>query len=196
MSTAEVLEHVQNHWQSARPHVATAVNRAADAAQGVARHWKVIGFNLLVLPALVIIYWTINSIGLRLTFPVLSFKVYKIPGFAVLRMYQGWKDLDLANVTAMGLLFFVWLFAVLMMHIFVYGGFRRARVNERFVNSFIATAGMVLVIIDAVMFYNGMNEQGSVFGNGEISVMQVVLTIGYSTALLGVAFVHTLLENH
>jgi hypothetical protein len=195
MSSAEVRQILRERWESAKPHVTAAIDHSVSFFEWLLLNWKLVVFNLVVLPVLGIIYWTINSIGLRLTIPALAFKVSKVPGFSALRHYHGWRDLDLAHVAALGLLALVWVFTLLMFHVFMYGGFRRNNANESFVHGFVLTIGAVLVIVDAVMFYNGIGEQGSFFSNDGVSSMQIVLTIAYSATLLAVAFLHTLLEN-
>jgi hypothetical protein len=196
MSNSQEFEIDRQWWAAGKPGVSAVLAQLGSTFQWLAGHWKVVAINLFALPILGLIYWTINSIGVRLTFPVMAAKVYRVPGFGFLRHYYGWQDLDLANIMALGLLAFVWALTVLMMHIFLYGSFCREDVNEQFVNKFIPVAGLVLVIFDAVMFCNGIGEQSGILGNDGVSPMQIVLTIGYSTAMLTLAFFHAYLENH
>jgi len=195
MSTAEVLQTAQEYWGSAKARVVAVLDCFVSIIQWLAQNWKLVLFNLGALTFLGLIYWTVNSIGLRLAFTSMAFKLYKVPGLSSLRHYHGWRDLDLANVAAMVLLFLVWVFTVLMFHIFMYGGFRMKSINAWFVNMFIPVAGLVLVIVDALIFYHGVGEQTGLFNDGGVSLTQIIMTVAYSSVILAVAFLHCLLEN-
>ena len=96
----------------------------------------------------------------------------------------------------LGMLVLVWVFTVLLMHIFVYGSFRFRGINERFANKFILTAGVVLIIADAVMFSLGLREQSTFLSGDGVSLPQIIMAVAYATGLLCIAFLHVLLENH
>ena len=68
-------------------------------------------------------------------------------------------------------------------------------INESFANAFIPVVGIVLVIVDAVMFFNGIGEQAGFLGGEGMSLMQVMLTLAYSAAILAVAFLHNLYDT-
>ena len=195
MSTMDAHLTAQDHWDSLRGRLAAVLDWFASIFERLAENWKLVVFNVVALPVLGIIYWTINSIGLRLTIPILATKVYKIPGLSVLRHYRDWRELDLANVTAIVLLLLVWEFSLRMFRLFMRGSVGLENVNEQFANSFIPIVGIVLVIIDAVMFYNGIGEQAGFLTGDGMSLMQVMLTLAYSAAILAVAFLHTVYEN-
>ena len=196
MSTTEAFRTAQDRWLSAKPRITALIDWAAFMYHWLARNRKLVAVNLFALPVLGLIYWTINSIGLRLTVSGFTTKLYRIPGLSALRHYHGGRDLDLANVAALGMLILVWIFTVLTMHIFMRGGFHFSTLNERFVNGFVVAAGLVLLIADATMFTFGVAEQSSYLRSASLSLPQIILAVTYATALLCVAFLHVLSENH
>ena len=157
-------------------------------------NFKLILFNQFVLPLLGLLYWQINSIGLRLAIPQLGAKLHKFVLFTWMRRYQGWKEFDWANLGAIAQLAVVWAATVLMMRVFVYGTIPGKPINEQFVRRFILIAGTILLVWDATMFYKGISDFGWLGGNGGVTT--VIVTIGWMTALLILAFIETMLQRH
>jgi hypothetical protein len=154
-------------------------------------------FSAFILPVLGLIYWHVNSIGLRMTIPPLAANLYTFFLFAPLADYEGWRDLDYGNVAALFQLSVVWAFTVLMLRIFVYReipAIKGTQMNEQFVRRFIITVGLVLLVWDAAMFYRGICDYGG-FGENEVEVMPVIATAGYTTAILAVGFLHLILKH-
>jgi hypothetical protein len=141
MSTPRVLQTAQEYWASTKAHRVSFLDWIASIFQWLVRNFKLILFNLIVLPILGLVYWSVNSVGLRLSTSALGVKLHRLPlpGFSVLRHYHGWRDIDLANVFAILQLGLVWVAAVLVMHVMVYGGFRLRNINEEFVRKFVLT---------------------------------------------------------
>jgi len=155
---------------------------------------KLILFNLFVMPLLGLLYWQINSIGLRLAIPQLGAKLHKFVLFTWMRRYQGWKEFDWANIGAIAQLAVVWAATLLLMRVFVYGTIPGKPINEQFVRRFILIAGTILLVWDATMFYKGISDYGWMGGNGGVTT--VIVTIGWMTALLILAFIETMLQRH
>lgn len=181
---------------SAKARVASVVDRIAAVFEWVASHFKVIVFNLAVLPGLGLIYWTVNSVGLRLSVPVLATKLYKLPlpHFSRLGNYHGLRDLDLANIAALGMLVLVWIFTVLILHIVVRGGLKIGKINPDFTAKFVLTVGFILIVVDAATFFHGIGEQAGLLSGGGVSLMQILLTIAYTTVIFALAFLHLICE--
>ena len=156
---------------------------------------KLICFNLFVLPLLALLYWEINSIGLRLSMAELGVKLHKFVLFTWMRRYQGWKEFDWANLGALAQLAIVWATTVFLMRILVYGTIPGKRaINEQFVRRFIIISATILLIWDSVMFYTGISDTGWLGGSGGIRT--VIVTVGWMTALLTLAFIETMLQRH
>ena len=185
---------IADRWNGVKERLAPIRAFPAAVVLWVSARWRIIAFNLAVLPVLGLIYFNVNSIGLRLTIPALALKLHRV-GLPSLRHYHWWRDLDLANVAALGMLILVWVFALFLMRLLLLGRCHVQGVNEPLTRAFVLTAGSVLLIADAVMFYHGIGEQAGLFGGGKASWTQIVLTVAYSTALLAVAFLHVLLEQ-
>ena len=198
MSTAEVAQTARESWASAKARMASILDRIAALFQCIFLQWKVILLNLIVLPPLGIVYWTIIAAGGRMLAPILATKLYKVPVpgvFAWMRHYVTWRDIDIANVLALIVLGIVWLAAGLMMHILVYGGFRKRGAKESFLRGFVLTAAPVLILANAALFYASLGETGGIFGNQRFSVSQLIMTILYTTVLVFFAFLEVLCEN-
>ena len=198
MSTAEPFRTAQHFWASAKSRMASIFDSIAASFQLIFLQWKIILFNTAVLPLLGVVYWTIIAAGGRMLAPILATKLYKVPVpglFAWMRHYVTWRDIDIANVLALIVLGVVWLAAGLMMHIHVYGSFRKKGANESFLRGFVLTAAPVLILADAAIFYASLGEVGGIFGNQRFSVSQLIMTILYTAVLMFFAFVEVLLEN-
>lgn len=197
MSTTQVAQAAQEYWASATASFVHVLDWVASFFRWLTRNFKLILFNLMVLPILALVYWTINSVGLRLSAPALGVKLYRIPlpGFSTMRHYHGWREIDLANVFAIIQLGLVWVAAVMVMHVMLYGGSRLRSMNEEFVCNFVLSVGIVLLLGDTVLFYIGVGETGGLLSTGGVSLTQIVITIVYTGILLFVAFLHCLLED-
>ena len=184
----------KEHCVSTLPHVVTYSDDEPQPWSWTHINIKLILFNLLVLPILALLYWQINSIGLRLAIPQLGAKLHKFVLFTWMRRYQGWKEFDWANMGAIAQLAVVWAATVLLMRVFVYGTIPGKPINEQFVRRFILISGTILLVWDATMFYKGISDFGWLGGNGGITT--VIVTIGWMTALLTLAFIETMLQRH
>ena len=183
---------VRGVWDSIKARLLSILEVFAAIFQWIVVQWRVVLFNLAVLPVFGLIYFHVNAAGARMTFPPLALKLWKA-GLPVLRRYHFWRDVDLAHVAALGLALMVWIAVVLMIHIYLYGGFRFQSINNEFATKFVMVAGSILLVADMALFFHGVGETGGILG-GEFSLMQVILTIAWTTALCFLGFLHCLLE--
>lgn len=198
MSTAEVVRTARESWASAKARLASVLDRIVAFFQWFFLQWKLILFNLAVLPALATVYWTIIAAGTRTMAPILATKLYKVPApgvFAWMRHYVTWREIDVANVLSLIVLAFVWVAASLMMHVLVYGGFRMRGVTSQFARKFVLTTAPVLLLADAALFYVALGETNGLFAHQQFSLTQLIMTILYTTLLLFLAFLEVLLEH-
>ena len=179
-------------WESIKARLLSVLEVLAVNLQWVAVQWKVVLFNLAVLPVFGLIYFHVNAAGARITFPPLALKLWKA-GLPMLRRYHFWRDLDLAHVAALGLAVMVWIAVVLMIRIYLRGGLRFEAINNEFATRFVLVAGGILLVADMALFYHGVGETAGIFG-GDFSLMQVILTLAWTAALCFLGFLHCLLE--
>lgn len=188
----EAAPSARRIWNSIKARLMSIVDMIASTLQWAAVQWKIVLFNLSVLPVYGLLYFHVNAAGARMTFPPLALKLWKA-GFPMLRGYHFWKDVDLAHVASLGLGVIAWIAVVLMIHIYLYGGFRFQGINNQFATKFVMVAGSILVISDMALFYHGVGETSGIIG-GEFSLMQVILTLAWTTTLCFLGFLHCLLE--
>lgn len=193
MSALQSIPSPREYFRLFASRLAAVLDLAGSAFLWLALNWKAILLNLIVLPVMAIVYWTVSSMGLRLLVDIFSYKLYRIVGFSWMRHYYGLRDIDLGNVCALGLLLFVWVFTLLAMHVWCCGGLRKRGLNERFVNSFVVSVAIALTVADGTLFFRGIGEQ--MLLTSGFSAMQVIITLAYSISIYGLAFLHCLLEH-
>jgi len=169
------------------------LRRLTPVLRWLLRRWLLLTFHLAVVLIIGTLYWTISSMGLRLTMDSLCPKLHTVVGLSFFRHFQGWRDIDLANVVALGLFLMVWLFSVLATHIFCYGSLETKGMLQDRVAPLVYSVAAIMSTADAVIFYRGLGEQ--MLGSDEFSAVQVLLTLAYSASLYALAFVHCLLER-
>jgi len=153
-------------------------------------------FTVFVIPLLGMIYWIVNSQGIRISIPIFGMKLYKIPipGFSFLEHYKGLRDLDLAHVFAIFMLFAVWSLSVRLLKILLFGYETDQRINAEFHLRFLYCVFAVVIICDVIMFFRGIGDQGALLA-GSGSLTPLIATIGYTGLLAFVAYVHVMLKR-
>jgi hypothetical protein len=159
-------------------------------------NYKSLMFTAIVIPVLGLIYWIVNSQGLRLSISIFATKLYDIPlpGFSFLARYKGVDDLDLAHVFAIFMLFAVWFLTVRLLKMFLFGYEADARLNNTFHKGFLYSVSAVVILADLVMFYQGILDQTWGFGSAG-GLTPAIATIGYTGLLAFLAYVHIILER-
>ena len=157
---------------------------------------KSITFSLLVIPVLGMIYWVCNSQGVRISLPIFGMKLYRIPipGFSFMQHYQNLRDLDLAHVFAIFMLFAVWVLSIALLEMFLFGVRADERLNMKCHIRFLYCISAVIIISDIVMFYRGIADQGGLL-DASGGLTPVIATVGYTGLLAFVAYVHVMLKR-
>jgi hypothetical protein len=73
------------------------------------RNWNWFLLDCLFLPCMGLMYWTVNAEGLRITFPAMATKLYKVPLASLFRLGH-WKlfhEIDIAPFFALAMLIVV-----------------------------------------------------------------------------------------
>ena len=154
-------------------------------------------FSVLVIPVLGMIYWIVNSQGIRISLPIFGTRLHKIPipGFSFLQHYQNVRDLDLAHLFAVFMLFAVWVLSVALLEIHLFGIRADERLNMRYHIRFLYCISAIVIITDILMFYRGIADQGGLL-DASGGLTPLIATVGYTGLLAFVAYVHVMLKHH
>jgi len=179
---------------------------AAERAIGemrsmLARTWKRLNFRsflwtCLVLPCLGVIYWMVNSQGARMKMPVLAIRLWKIPipGFSHLRGWEGLRQIDLAHIFAMFLLFATWYLSCKVLTALLFDEVGHNPDTDAVVyRRIVYVLAGIIIPLDVVLFFYGVAEQGGWGGGGFVPVFAA---IAYAGVLGFCAFVHVNLKNN
>ncbi len=153
-------------------------------------------FNCLVLPVLGLLYIKVNSMGLRISLPLLSERLHKFFLFSFLGNFVGYRDLDWAYPAALFQMVIVWIFSQYMLEAYLFGtisAIAHLKGNEQFARRFVVAIGAILLLWDMAMFNVGISDT-SLFGTG-FSPIAIICTLGYTAGLLGAAFLHVVFKN-
>jgi len=159
-------------------------------------NYKSLLFTVIFIPLLGMIYWIVNAQGIRMSIPIFGMKLYKVPfpGFSFLANYKGLRDLDLAHVFALFMLFAVWYLSVRLLKILLFGYDRQDGINAGFDLRFLFCVSAVVILIDVTMFYRGIADQGGLL-TGTGGLTPLIATVGYSGLLAFVAYTHLMLQR-
>jgi len=157
---------------------------------------KSILFCVLALPMLGTIYSHVNSQGIRGLLPIFGTRLHKmpVPGFSFMQHYQNLRDLDLAHVFAIFMLFGVWVLGIALMEMFLFGVRADARLNMKFHIRFLYCISSIVIITDLFMFYRGCVHQGG-WEDSTGGLTALIATVGYTGLLAFVAYVHVMLKR-
>ncbi len=151
------------------------------------------GMNLLLMPLVAVIYVTINAEGLRAFMPFFGMPVYRlpVPGFGILREYDGWNRLDLGHITAFGLLILLsWIWAWVVKNLARTGDSefeREYRSTLFYIWSIVSTA---LIGIEASVFFAGLVSFGGGLWSSTSWAVALGVTALYMLGMLCIAKWH------
>jgi hypothetical protein len=159
-------------------------------------NWKSLGFNIMVVPVLGLLYGIVNSQGMRVSIVTLALKLYKIPlpGFSYLERIKNIRDLDLAHIFALFMLVAVWILSTALVELLLFGVRSDARLNMRANVRLLYCLSAMVLICDVAMFYRGIGDQGGLLDAGG-GATALIATVGYSGLLAFVAYVHVMLKR-
>lgn len=122
------------------------------------------GINLLVLPLVAVVYWTIIKDGLDFILPIGKMPLYRlaIPGAGLLKAYDGFDRLTLSHIVSL-VAFSAALFLWARVFVEMMGGGTLSGLKHRSPIVYWILAAIVFVILagDASLFYIGLQIQAS-----------------------------------
>jgi hypothetical protein len=127
---------------------------------------------------------------------IFGMKLYRIPvpGFSYMQHYQNLRDLDLAHVFAIFMLFAVWVLGIALIEMLLFGVQADERLNMTYHVRFVYSIAGVVIVTDILMFYRGIADQGGLLDtNGGLTPL--IATVGYMGLLAFVAYVHVMLKR-
>lgn len=144
---------------------------------------------------LILVYGILITKGLRLLYPEMGFKLYKIfPWMEDFEMTYSW---DLALLSAYAVLFFSCFFWDLTMKLLLTKDFeekfRRWGWPVDLTKNIIYTIGAIVILFDASVFYRAFNS--AVWGQTGFSFWALLATIGYVTFVVASTFVSHYLDQ-
>lgn len=149
--------------------------------------------KLAMLACLFLVYWVVDSAGVRAIAPDAATKLYKvpIPGFSLLEDYEWTFRLDVAHLLVI-VLFAASLFACgVVVRLQLLGDIGRPvwlECDEQLYRQLVLGFAGFALLLDCVVFYCGASAQGGFLGGDYIvSLPTLFLTLAYAVALLGVA---------
>lgn len=155
--------------------------------------FKAVAWKVFTLPPIMIVYIMLVAPGLRFIAPEFGVKLHKfpLPGFSYLRHYEGFDRMDLAHIFAVIMLVAVWYFLLKLMTIVFDDKFYFANKswNSEPYSWFVLAAGLVLLVIDCVLFYTSLTCHGSVWGGSVFSFSATLATLLYLSLNLFIVFV-------
>ena len=162
-------------------------------------NYKRICWNGISLPIVAVIYWTVNSDGVRAQLPILGMRLYKLPLPFVshLQDFEATYRLDLAHVFVMVLLFAVWYVLRSLIRIYLFGfdqDCKREIDQDRHQNLMIGI-GIILMTGDLFIFYQGLSSNFYGWQEETNFITSLVSTIVYGGVLFFVSYIHVTLED-
>jgi hypothetical protein len=164
------------------------------------RRMKALAWKCLSLPCLGLIYWVVNSQGIRTQMPIFALRLYKVPlpGLGLLQYFEALCQLDLANIFAMFLLFGVWYLSVAVLRALLYDWTpgSKALANPRLYRRLIFVLAPIVIGGDMLVFYGGLaNRVDTVWGEPSPFV-PAVATVVYMGLLVFVSLIHVTFEEN
>jgi hypothetical protein len=162
--------------------------------------WKAWAWKIGSFPFLAIVYVSVISDGLRRLVPELGVPLWRavpLPGFSLLRNYEGLRKLDLAHMLSLILLFaswFMWV-AVLRTLFFPRDFAHRAGLNLPVYTKFVFGLACVILVCDSSLFYYALVNGGIWGGNAFMSFPALLATCAYTALLVFVSYVTLHLED-
>jgi hypothetical protein len=156
---------------------------------------KIIAFylgNLIVMPAILLIYMTVSSAGLADMVEVLGTKIYQmpIPGASFLEAMDGWNKVSIAMVMAIVLaivLTIVWkkVFEALQDP----GRIQNLKKENPFLLYLVTAIYTLTILVDSTVFYIGLNSTFAASWNDQAQYIPLLATVMFSSilALMGAA---------
>lgn len=167
---------------------------------------RLILFRFAVTPVLLILYWFISSDGLRRVIPYTGTRLYKVPlpGLSYLEDFEAFYRLEISHVFVVFLLWAVWKSWVMILRLFLLGSqtFQARYVDTRvpvkphvYMNILICV-GCVLLLFDALLFFQGLSAKTTLWGNPQSKpfFVPLIATVLYIAMLLFLAFHEVNLE--
>jgi len=159
-------------------------------------NYKSLAFTVFIVFLLGMIYWVVNSQGIRISLPTLGMKLHKVPlpGFSILAHYKGLRDLDLAHMLALAMLIAVWFLSVGLLKVLLFGYEPNERLNASFHLPFLYCVSAIVIFTDLTMFYVGVADQGGLL-TGSGGFTPLVATVGYAGLIAFVAYTHVMFKR-
>lgn len=154
------------------------------------RFWpivKLVGWCIVTIPVMVLLYVTMIAEGIRIKFSFWATPIYKIKGMPkAFEQFDYLHRLDLALPASIGLLCLVWLSWDQLLQLWIVpADFHiRPRQKPEVYKRIIVSVALTLLLFDAYMFYSAMSFMG---WGGKFSPTALLATIGYAVALIAVA---------
>ena len=175
--------------------VHTPVPRTDALSSWKTLNFKSVLFTCFVIPILGVIYWIVNSQGIRVSLPIFAMRLHKlpIPGLSYLRKWQNLRDLDLAHVFALFMLVAVWSLSSTVWRLLLYGDAPSNRIDPVLYRRCLFSIAAPVIMCDLLMFWRGAADQAGLFGGG--GLIPLAATIGYTGLLAFVSFRHVTLQD-
>ncbi len=160
---------------------------------------KAVCWKLLTLLCIGLVYWTVNSEGIRLSMPVFATPLRKLPVplLSYLRHWEYSYRFDLAHLFALFMLFAVFHLLVLMTRITLFGkdapGLPK-RIDLDLYTRIVFALGIIFVVGDCLLFFVGVRHHAGSWGGANFLVAVVATTL-YLTVLGFVSFMYVVLES-
>jgi len=165
-----------------------------STVQVLSVNWLLLLWNALTLPSIGIIYTVVNAQGIRAHMPVFGIRLYKIPlpGFSMLRDYEGTYRLDFAHVFAFILLLTVWCLWIVIVRGLLYGHDEVADPRFHPTRYFTLVYSLAAIIIpgDAIIFYAGLSDRVDSLWAGPNAFVPIIATVIYMAILAFIGMVH------
>ena len=145
-------------------------------------YWRVLQYSLWMIASKAIISVVIFGImceGLRIIVPPVSEKLSKLPFLHFLKHYEETRNLDLAMLFAIGLIFGVWVLLSQVIEILLDLDKIQYFTPDQLC---VLILGLVLLGTDLLCFYFGISEMG--WGSGGVSFFSILATAAYASLLI------------
>lgn len=160
---------------------------------------KALLWKAATLAVIGLVYWTINSEGIRLSMPVFATPLRKlpVPGLSYLRHWESTYRLDLAHLFAIFMLFAVFHLLVRMTRITLFGKDAPSlpkRIDFDVYTKIVFALGVVFVVGDVLLFFLGVRHHAGSWGGANF-VIAIVASAIYLAVLVFISFMYVVLET-
>ena len=161
--------------------------------------WKAWAFKLVSFPVIALVYVSVISDGLRRLVPELGLPLWRaipLPGFSLLRNFEGLHKLDLAHVLSLVLLFASWFMWVALLRVkFFPRDVVKTGMELPTYIKFVCALACVIIVCDSALFYYALVNEGIWGGNKIVSLPALLATCAYTAVIIFVSYVTLHLED-